>query len=73
MPLFVVTLQKTSNFEDIFKLNVIAKAEVVVEEFINNPIKQCYRCQTYGHASFTCKLTPKCVRCGESHVITAIR
>lgn len=69
MPLFVVTLQKTPNFEDIFQLTIVAKAEVVVEEFKNNPVKQCYRCQTYGHSSYTCKLPPKCVRFGESHVI----
>lgn len=29
---------------------------------------QCHRCQRFGHGSRNCTLTPKCVKCGETHL-----
>jgi len=30
-------------------------------------IKQCFRCQTYGHKADICKRKPKCGRCAQEH------
>ena len=29
---------------------------------------QCHRCQRFGHGSRNCTLSPKCVKCGGTHV-----
>ena len=29
---------------------------------------QCHRCQQFGHGSWNCTLSPKCVKCGGTHV-----
>lgn len=33
-----------------------------------NDAAQCHRCQRFGHGSRNCTLSPKCVKCGASHL-----
>lgn len=68
MPMYMVNVLPCKNFEDIYKIKVIAYISVTIEAFKSqNQIKQCYRCQGFGHASEVCKFTPKCLRCAEKH------
>lgn len=32
-------------------------------------VAQCHRCQAYGHSSYGCHNTPRCVRCAGEHVV----
>lgn len=68
LPLFVVTLSATPNFEDVYtKLETINYLKIKVEKFKNQPFRQCYNCQSFGHSSFTCKLPTKCLKCAGNH------
>ena len=33
----------------------------------NKKVTQCFRCQQWGHSAINCGLTPRCVKCNESH------
>lgn len=67
LPLFVITLKATANFEEVYKLDFINHLKVRVVRFTPQTYRQCYNCQAYGHSSFTCKLRPKCLKCSLNH------
>ncbi|GFW56125.1 putative RNA-directed DNA polymerase from transposon X-element [Trichonephila clavipes] len=41
--------------------------EVNVEGYDNKGVTQCYSCQKFNHTSDNCRLTPRCLKCGENH------
>lgn len=55
---------------DIYKIEFLCRMRITVKEKNSRSVKQCYRCQLYGHSSATCKLHPKCRFCEVSHIIT---
>lgn len=67
LPLYVVTLRATPNFEEVFELSTINYLKIKVDKFKAQPYRQCYRCQQYGHASYSCQLTIKCLKCAQNH------
>lgn len=67
LPLFVVTLRATANFEEVYKMDTINFLKIKIEKFKAQPYRQCYQCQAYGHSSFSCNLRVKCLKCAEAH------
>lgn len=71
-PLFMVNVLPRANFEEIYQIRQIRYISVKIEAFNSRQrVKQCYRCQGFGHASEECNCTPKCVKCSEQHLTTA--
>lgn len=69
MPLYMVNVLPTKNFEEIFKFKQIYYISVTIQAFRGHQrVKQCYRCQGYGHISEICNFTPKCCKCGGLHL-----
>lgn len=69
MPIYMVNVLPRENFEEIFKITEICYISVTVEHFRGaGLVKQCRRCQCFGHASEICRLTPKCVKCAQDHL-----
>lgn len=68
MPLCSVTLENDDNSKEIFNLSKLFYSIVQVEpRRKSKEIPQCTRCQRYGHTKNFCNLTPRCVKCTESH------
>ncbi|GFV15995.1 PRE_C2HC domain-containing protein [Trichonephila clavipes] len=40
---------------------------VNVEGYDNKGVTQCYSCQKFNHTADNCRLTPRCLKCGENH------
>lgn len=67
LPLYVVTLRATPNFEEVYNIETINYLKITVERFKSQQYRQCYRCQAYGHSSQQCRLKIKCLKCSEPH------
>jgi hypothetical protein len=69
LPLFLVTLPRTENSKNIFKLanlyNIIIKVEAYRTQ---NGLTQCHNCQQFGHVWANCKQPPRCLWCGRGHL-----
>lgn len=69
-PIEICALKIKDNKEgkSILTLNRLMHCVIQVQPRTNRnyPI-QCKRCQRYGHSQANCRLTPRCVRCKESH------
>lgn len=62
-----VTINKQDS-EKIYKLEHVNNLKIKVEPFRRKTgPTQCFKCQRFGHSSYTCHLTPMCVKCGKSH------
>lgn len=71
MPMYMVNVMPRPNFDEIYNIKEISHILVTIEAFkSHNQVKQCYRCQGFGHASEVCAFTPKCLKCGEKHLTT---
>lgn len=72
MPIYVVNVLPRANFEEIFEIKDICYIRVTVERFKGaNIVKQCYKCQRFGHASEICRFEAKCAKCAGSHLTPA--
>lgn len=67
MPLFMATCKPTPSLSKIMEITDFNYLKITVTEFKPPPVKQCYRCEGYGHHSFTCTLAYNCARCAGSH------
>ncbi|GFY48648.1 nucleic-acid-binding protein from transposon X-element [Trichonephila inaurata madagascariensis] len=69
MPLFLVTLPKCPENQDIFNIKTIGFFRVVVEPLNKSTMPpQCYRCQEFFHHSRFCSRAPKCLKCSGGHL-----
>ncbi|KAF8785964.1 Nucleic-acid-binding protein transposon like protein [Argiope bruennichi] len=68
LPIFQIHLFKSSNIQDIYKLNDLMYFIIKVEKYINKQNHQCFNCQLWNPGSKGCKLKPKCVICAESRI-----
>lgn len=67
-PLFLVTLQGTSQLQTALKITHLGRIRVTVEIFRGNlSVTQCYRCQEFGHTSHNCHERAICVKCAGDH------
>lgn len=61
MPLVLVTVPKTE--KRIYNLEHVTNVLITVKfQRPKTRIRQCYRCQRFGHAQSRCTVTPKCVK-----------
>jgi hypothetical protein len=69
LPLFLVTLPRTTKSQDSFKLSNLCHISIKVESYKSqNTLTQCYNCQKFGHVWANCKQPPCCLWCGGSHL-----
>lgn len=69
MPIYLVNLLLKANFQEICQIQELCYLKVTIERFRgSNIVKQCYRCQGYGHASEICRFKPKCLKCAKEHL-----
>jgi len=71
LPLFFVDLEPSPLNHNIYKVDSICYTKIKIEA--PNPKKnpvQCLRCQNYGHTRTYCHHTPRCVKCGNTHLST---
>lgn len=69
MPICLANVLPRDQFEQIFEIKELCYISVTVERFRGAGIvKQCRRCQAYGHASEICGFDPKCVKCAGGHL-----
>ncbi|KAJ8710422.1 hypothetical protein PYW07_009788 [Mythimna separata] len=68
-PPILVQLPAGSDFSKFLKIRYISNCVVQIQKYqAKNPFgTQCFRCQGFGHSSRNCNLSPRCVKCIESH------
>jgi hypothetical protein len=69
LPLFLITLPRTTKSLEIFKLTGICHISIKVEAYKEqNNLTQCYNCQKIGHVWANCKLPPLRLWCAGGHL-----
>jgi hypothetical protein len=67
LPLFLITLPRNENSQDIFKLTGLCHISIRVEAYKNQTgLTQCYNCQKFVHAN--CNQPSPCMCCGCGHL-----
>ncbi|GFV62655.1 nucleic-acid-binding protein from transposon X-element [Trichonephila clavipes] len=67
LPVFLISLPRNIHNAKIFDLKKLSFLSVNVEGYDNKGVTQCYSCQKFNHTSDNCRLTPRCLKCGENH------
>jgi hypothetical protein len=70
LPLFLVTLPRTTKSSELFKLSSLCHISIKVQACKSNKIlTQCFNCQKFGHVWANCKQPPpRCLWCGGGHL-----
>ncbi|GFV59475.1 nucleic-acid-binding protein from transposon X-element [Trichonephila clavipes] len=67
IPVFLVSLPRNITNAKIFELKKLSYLSVNVEGYESNGVTQCYSCNKFNHTADNCRLTPRCLKCGENH------
>jgi len=69
LPLFLIKLPDAQTKNKLLKMNHICCIAVRFDDFRppRQEIVQCHRCQNYHHNAYACNLSPRCVKCAQSH------
>lgn len=67
--LVMVTLDRSPEAKDIFKLKTVLHLPITVESPNRKPnhVSQCHKCQRFNHSQRGCHAHPRCVKCGGDH------
>jgi hypothetical protein len=69
LPLFLVTLPRTTKSQELIKLSDLCHIAIKVEAYRSqNLLTQCYNCQKIGHVWANCKQPHRCLWCGVGHL-----
>jgi hypothetical protein len=69
LPLFLITLPRSSKSQEIFHLTGLCHISIRVEAYrAQSGLTQCYNCQQFGHVWANCKQPPRCLWCGGGHL-----
>jgi hypothetical protein len=69
LPLFLVTLPRTTKSQDQFKLSSLCHISSKVESYkYQNALTQCYNCQKFGHVWANCKQPLCCLWFGGGYL-----
>jgi hypothetical protein len=69
LPLFLVTLPRTTKSRDLFKLSNLCHISMKVESYKSqNALTQCYNCLKFGHVWANCKQPPSSLWRGGRHL-----
>ncbi|GFS81400.1 PRE_C2HC domain-containing protein [Trichonephila clavipes] len=64
----MVQIKRSESAQDIYELNNLNYLTVEVVPFRRRPgASQCFNCNYFNHTSKNCRMTPRCLKCGESH------
>lgn len=70
LPIFQITLENNPKSREILQLNSINNIIIKVEAYNPQPrLRQCHNCQSFGHVFSGCKREPRCLKCGDKHLI----
>jgi hypothetical protein len=62
LPLFLITLPRTANGQEIIKLNSLCHISIRVEAYrAQSGLTQCHNCQQFGHVWANCRQPPRCL------------
>ncbi|GFW87503.1 nucleic-acid-binding protein from transposon X-element [Trichonephila clavipes] len=67
LPVFLVSLTRTIHNAKIFDLKKLSYLSINVEGYDNKGVTQYYSCNKFNHIADNCRLTPRCLKCGENH------
>ena len=68
MPLVLVSLTKSEEGKHLFNITKLLFITISAEALKPNNLKsQCHRCQRFGHASSSCNIPFRCVKCSGPH------
>lgn len=69
LPLYLVILPRNEKSKEIYRLSNIGYVKCRIEpQRSKNQVRQCHKCQNFGHSQSTCFFNPRCVKCGENHL-----
>jgi hypothetical protein len=69
LPIFLVTLTRNIQSQEIFKPNTLNYTAFKVELYrAQTGLTQCYSCQNFSHAWTSCREPPLCLWCGGGHL-----
>lgn len=70
LPLFKVDVKTNDSNRNIYNIRYLCSFSVTVEPpRVTSSLPQCKRCQDIGHSANYCTKTPRCVKCGERHLV----
>jgi hypothetical protein len=62
LPLFLITLLRTTKSQEIYKVYGLCHISIKVEAYeAQTGLTQCYNCQKFGHVWANCKQPPRCL------------
>ncbi|GFW30357.1 uncharacterized protein TNCV_452951 [Trichonephila clavipes] len=67
LPVFLISLPRNIHNAKIFDLKKLSYVSINVEGYDNKGVTQCYSCNKFNHTADNCRLTPRCLKYGESH------
>ena len=68
LPIFLLSLRPTADWQKVYTLKQVAYMAVKVQTFRARGFKICYRCQQFNHSSENCSMPPKCLKCAQGHL-----
>lgn len=69
LPLFYIQIESQENNKNVYEITHLLHAKIKIEApRKKNELPQCKKCQQFGHTQHYCSRTPKCVKCGASHL-----
>jgi hypothetical protein len=69
LPLFMVTLQRGAESQEVFRLCSLCHTAIRVEAHrAQYALTKCHNCQQFGHGGENYKQPPRCLWCGGGHV-----
>jgi hypothetical protein len=69
LPLFLVTLPRTTKSQEVFHLPILWHIAIRVEPYgAQSALMQCHNCQQFGHVWANCKQPTGCLWCGGGHL-----
>ncbi|GBM13938.1 putative RNA-directed DNA polymerase from transposon BS [Araneus ventricosus] len=71
LPFFLVEVGKSeisTKSEEIFKLQNLNHLSITVDPYRGRKKTiQCFKCNRFNHTAELCSMTPRCLKCGQSH------
>ncbi|GBM46215.1 hypothetical protein AVEN_198369-1, partial [Araneus ventricosus] len=72
LPFFLVEVGKSeisTKPEEIFKLKNLNHLSITVDPYRGRKKTiQCFKCNRFNHTAELCSMTPRCLKCGQSHI-----
>lgn len=68
-PPIIAQLPSGTDMAKFKQIRYLSNCAVTIERYrmSGNNCTQCYRCQSFGHASRNCNRPPRCVKCSQAH------